>query len=355
MKSGQKRDKAVEAMDAPGCPRLSLPRIVFGSSALGNLYGVVKDATKQAIVDEWIARQRPLTVIDSAGKYGAGLALETIGRCLAASGVPPEQVCISNKLGWRRVALQGKEPGFEPGVWFGLEHDAEQAIGYEAILDCWEQGNRLLGDYEAQLVSVHDPDEYLAGAESPEARSDRYGDILEAYRALEELRESGRVQGVGVGAKDWTIIRRLHGDGVRLDWVMFANRFTLYRHPPEVLDFMEALGREGITVVNSAVFNAGFLIGGHYFDYAPVTEADRPELFAWRDAFFEVCERFAVSPARACCQFALSPPEVHSLALNTSRPERVAENVEMVETSIAPEFWEALKEKGLLEEHYRYL
>ena len=41
-----------------------------------------------------------------------------------------------------------------------LKHDAVQDISYQGILDCYEQGNTLLGKYQARLVSVHDPDEY---------------------------------------------------------------------------------------------------------------------------------------------------------------------------------------------------
>jgi D-threo-aldose 1-dehydrogenase len=78
--------------------KLTLPKIVFGSSALGNLYEIIPEATKQAIVKEWILSQ-PRPVIDSAGKYGAGLALENIGRYLTKAEVKPEEVLISNKLG----------------------------------------------------------------------------------------------------------------------------------------------------------------------------------------------------------------------------------------------------------------
>jgi D-threo-aldose 1-dehydrogenase len=63
-----------------------LPRIIFGSSALGNLYEIVPDATKLAITENWI-RYQPHPLIDSAGKYGAGLALENIGKCLKEHGL----------------------------------------------------------------------------------------------------------------------------------------------------------------------------------------------------------------------------------------------------------------------------
>ncbi len=331
------------------------PRIIFGSSALGNLYGVIEDSAKRAIVAEWVERQKPCAVIDSAGKYGAGLALECIGRFLGELKVPPEAVTISNKLGWKRVPLRGDEPTFEPGAWFGLEHDAEQSISYDGILECWRQGNELLGGYRAQLLSVHDPDEFIAAGATPAESAERYRHVLDAYRALGELRDAGEALGVGVGSKDWRVIQRLVDDGVALDWVMFANAFTLLSHPPDVMAFMNTLRAKGIAVINSAVFNAGFLTGGKYFDYRVVDRVGEPKLFAWRDAFMEVCREHGVDPAHACCQFAISPPAVGALALNTSRAERVADNVRHVHETLSGTFWKVLKGRGLLEDEYPYL
>jgi D-threo-aldose 1-dehydrogenase len=333
---------------------LELPKIIFGSSALGNLYRVVPNATKLSIVENWIQHQRD-AVIDSAGKYGAGLALENIGRCLKELKVDPANITISNKLGWKRVPLISEEPTFEKGAWFGMEHDAVQSISYEGILECYHQGNELLGDYKAQLLSVHDPDEYLNTAETDSAREQCYKDILGAYQALAELRDSGKALGIGVGSKDWKIIQRLHKDGIQFDWVMLANSFTLLTHPPEVMDFIDTLHQAGIQIINSAVFNAGFLTGGRYFDYQVVSREGHSDLFDWRDRFIDLCSQHNISAALACCQFALSPPGVVSLALNTSNPERVADNVKSVNEKIPPNFWNALKENQLLEENYPYL
>lgn len=333
---------------------LELPKIIFGSSALGNLYRVVPNATKLSIVKNWIQHQRD-AVIDSAGKYGAGLALENIGRCLKELKVDPANITISNKLGWKRVPLISEEPTFEKGAWFGMEHDAVQSISYEGILECYHQGNELLGDYKAQLLSVHDPDEYLNTAETDSAREQCYKDILGAYQALAELRDSGKALGIGVGSKDWKIIQRLHKDGIQFDWVMLANSFTLLTHPPEVMDFIDTLHQAGIQIINSAVFNAGFLTGGRYFDYQVVSRDGHSDLFDWRDRFIDLCSQHNISAALACCQFALSPPGVVSLALNTSNPERVADNVKSVNEKIPPNFWNALKENQLLEENYPYL
>src|SRR4051812_39830117 len=178
---------------------LNLPPVIFGTSALGNLFVALSDADKLEIVKECVYHSKGTVVFDSAGKYGAGLALESLGKCLKKLNVKPEDVIISNKLGWVRTELKTEEPTFEPGVWKDLKYDAIQKISYEGILECFEQGNELLNGYVPQWVSVHDPDEYLATAENKQHEEKLYKDILDAYKALSDLKAQGKVQAIGVG------------------------------------------------------------------------------------------------------------------------------------------------------------
>jgi D-threo-aldose 1-dehydrogenase len=141
---------------------LKIPPVIFGTSALGNLFTELPYRTKYQIVTECINNLEGPVLFDSAGKYGAGLALEVLGENLEALEVSPKNVIISNKLGWFRKPLTTPEPTFEPGAWIGLKNDAEQRISYDGIMQCWEQGNKLLGGkYQPEMVSVHDPDEFL--------------------------------------------------------------------------------------------------------------------------------------------------------------------------------------------------
>lgn len=331
---------------------LSVPPIVFGTSCLGNLYQVVPDATKLALVSEMFRHCPAPVVLDSAGKYGAGLALESIGRALRELKVPADRVVISNKLGWYRVPLRGPEPTFERGVWAGIAHDAERQISYEGILRCHEQGRALLGDgYAVQVVSVHDPDEFLAAATDPADRARRMDDILGAYRALFELKKQGHVRAVGIGSKDWRVIREI-AERVDLDWAMFACSLTVYTHPRELLDLIAHLHGRGVGMINSAVFNAGFLTGGKWFDYrqpSPVTDA---ALFRWRDRFFAACTRHGVKPAEACVQFGLALPGIVAVALNTEKTDRIRANVTSTIAPIPAEFWRTLKADGLVASYF---
>lgn len=336
---------------------VKVPPVIFGTSALGNLYTALPDETKLEIVSESVKHVGPQVVFDSAGKYGAGLSLEMLGKCLSKLGVEPENVTISNKLGWKRVPLTAAEPTFEKGVWMDLKNDAVQRISFNGIMECWEQGNQLLGGkYIPKLASVHDPDEYLATARSTNEWKKLFQDILDAYEALSELKKEGKVKAIGVGAKSWTVIREIAG-AVDLDWVMFANSLTLMTHPKELLTFMEKLNWQGVGVINSAVFNAGFLIGGDFFDYVKIAPdtAENKARFAWREAFFNLCDEYSVKPANACVAFGLTGPGVISISLNTSKPSHVKGNVESVSTKIPVEFWKAMKEKKLIDRDYPYL
>jgi D-threo-aldose 1-dehydrogenase len=333
-----------------GSTGIHLPPVVFGTSALGNLYTALDDNVKLEIVREAFRHVPGTVVFDSAGKYGAGLALEKLGECLHRLEIDPQRVVISNKLGWKRIPLTTPEPTFEAGVWKDLKNDAIQDISYEGILSCYEQGNLLLGrKYAPQLVSVHDPDEYLDAAESPDDRKLRMANIVDAYRALSELKAQGKVKAIGVGAKNWKIIRELH-QLVELDWVMFANSMTILHHPQELIDFMGQLRNENISIVNSAVFHAGFLIGGNYFDYRliqPDSDENR-RLFDWRNRFFELCRSYDLQPSLACVQFGLAAPGVTSIALNTSKPANIKANVDAVLTPVPTEFWMDMKNEGMI-------
>jgi D-threo-aldose 1-dehydrogenase len=329
--------------------QIDLPRVIFGTSGLGNLFIALDEKVKFQIIEECLRLSSMPIVFDSAGKYGAGLALEVLGKCLKKLNVSPENVLISNKLAWYQTELKTIEPTFEPSIWKNLKHDAVQKISYDGIIECFEQGNELLGGYVPQLVSVHDPDEYLSTAKNEEEALRLYGDILDAYRALFDLKREGKVKAVGVGAKDWKTIRLIAAD-VDLDWVMIANSMTIHSHPEELLDFMSHLEKTDVAIINAAVFNSGFLVGGDFYNYKQVNQGidGGDALYRWRNSFFEVCKAYHVKPAAACVQFGLHAPGVRSVALNTTDVKRVKENIAYATDPIPLSFWETLQENGLI-------
>ncbi|WP_183557540.1 aldo/keto reductase [Mucilaginibacter sp. SP1R1] len=331
-----------------------LPKVIFGTSGLGNLYVAQSDADKCAIVEACINNSEKPAVFDSAGKYGAGLALESLGKCLKQLKVKPDDVLISNKLGWLRTELTTPEPTFEPGVWRDLEFDAIQKISYDGIMECYEQGNQLLNGYQAGLVSVHDPDEYISRGQSQAEKDKLYQDVLDAYKALHELKHQKKVKAIGIGSKDWRVIQKIAGT-IDLDWVMIANSMTVQSHPAELVGFMEQLKSRGVAIINSAVFNGGFLIGSDYYNYQAVAPESHPELYRWRDGFYQLCTAYNLKPAEVCTNFGLNAPGVTSIALNTTNQKRVAGNIAMASVKIPTGFWKDMKERGLMDKAYAHL
>jgi len=337
---------------------IALPQVIFGTSALGNLYSVYEENVKKAIVENSFRAMpsRPI-VMDSAGKYGAGMALEVLGRCLEDLNIDKNDIIISNKLGWLQTELKTPEPTFEKGVWSGLKHDAVQTISYDGILKCWEQGNTLLGGkYLPDMVSVHDPDEFILSAENEREQKRRFNLILDAYRALDELKAAGKVKALGIGAKNWKIIEMLAKE-INFDWVMIANSLTIFDHPAALCDFISLLKTKGVVVINSAVFNAGFLIGGNFFNYRFIdsNNVEERHLFLWRERFMELCNKHSVVPSHACIQFGLSHPAISAVALNTSKPENVQKNIWQVIHPVQEGFFADMKRENLIEGHYPWV
>ena len=206
------------------------------------------------------------------------------------------------------------------------------------------------------MVSIHDPDEYLHAAETPAERENRLDEILGSYRALFDLKKEGKVKAIGIGSKDWTIIRELY-EQVPFDWVMFANSFTIFSHPAELLEFMDHLNEDGVGIINSAVFHGGFLAGGSKFDYQDVDPDSEfgQKLYTWRASFTALCSDFRIEPGDAALHFSLSHPAIVSIALNTSKPDKMNRNVEILQQEIPGNFWTAMKEQHLIDPGYRYV
>ncbi|MBP5319616.1 MAG: aldo/keto reductase [Kiritimatiellae bacterium] len=310
--------------------------VIFGTSCLGNLYRVVPPETKRAIAAEWF-KAFPKPVIDSAGKYGAGLSLEAIGAALEALGKRPGDLAISVKLGWRRKPLTTPEPTFEPGVWAGLAYDAEQDISYDGILRCYEEAKTLLRGFPIDYVSVHDPDEYLA-ARGEAGRAD----ILGAYEALFALKAKGEVRGVGIGSKSWEVIRELSRD-VPFDWAMFACEPTLLRHSAASVEFVRELKGKGVGLIGSALFNGGFLLGSGMLDYLKADPVADAGAFAFRARYLALCDRYRLDPAVPAVRYAFRLG-FDAVALNTSNPARILQNAAYAKTKVREEYWRELGE-----------
>ena len=99
------------------------------------------------------------------------------------------------------------------------------------------------------------------------------------------------------------------------------------------------------------MFNGGFLIGSDFYNYHEVdrSKEEGAALYKWRETFFELCKQFNIQPAEACFNYGFNIPGVTSVALNTSKPENVKRNINMVTKQVPKDFWIAMIDQGLIE------
>jgi D-threo-aldose 1-dehydrogenase len=310
-----------------GCGGLRVPPIIFGTGALANARRTIPDQTKLDICGGWFAHVATPVALEMSLQPGHASALEVLARAFERLEVAPEEVVIVSRFGC---------------------HDA--ILAPDALSAAWGKAGRRLGaDYRPQLVAIDSPDDYLAAARSPADRDQRLHAILGAYRALENLKATGEVAGIGIAAKDWHVVREIES-AVRLDWVMLTGCFTILRHPPGLLQFMSELAARRTPILNAGIFHCDFLAGGSSFDGRMVNPEDPADqsLLAWRKAFVALCHGHGVTPVHASIQFALAAPGVVAVVVNTSRPDRIAENVAAAVAEAPHALWASMQEEGLL-------
>jgi D-threo-aldose 1-dehydrogenase len=289
-----------------GFTGLKAPPIFFGTAALANLPRVIPEQRKLAICGEWFRNVEPPVFIDVAYQDGDGAALEVLSRMLRHLDVAASEVVVHLTLDSNR------------------------------LFECWEKSCRLLGDdYRPQLVSS-------------------FGADVETYRKLGELKESEKVSGIGIVTKDWQLVSPLR---FPVDWIVLLQGLSLMHHPAELVASMSDAAQRKVAIVLKGVFGGGFLVGENCLNGRAIDSGDptNRSLFAWRTAFAALCHGHSVTPAHACIQFALSTPGVVSLALNSSYPDRVAENFASATKKVPAAFWDSMKEEGLLDSGYSFL
>ena len=165
--------------------------------------------------------------------------------------------------------------------------------------------------------------------------------IKDAYRALFKLKARGEAESVGIGSKDWRVIEMLWRDGVKFDWVMFACQPTLLVHPPELISFVNELKTAGVTLIDSAVFNGGFLIGSDMLDYRKADPKKDAAAFAFRSCYLELCSRYGLDPAAPAVEYAYRLG-FDAVALNTASPHRILKNAAYANAKAPEAFWREL-------------
>lgn len=179
---------------------VEMPILGFG------VYQIPAEETEQAVLDAIKAGYR---LIDTAASYGNE---EAVGRAIAASGIPREELFITTKL------------------WI-------QKRGEQGALDAFETSMKKLGLDYLDLYLIHQP----------------FGDYYGEWRAMEKLHKEGRIRAIGVSnfASDRFVDLIAFSEVVPAVNQVETNPFQ------QQTDYQELLKAEGVQIEAWAPFAEG--------------------------------------------------------------------------------------------------
>ncbi|WP_228281367.1 aldo/keto reductase [Rubrobacter marinus] len=306
-------------MNGEGAERRSLGRtglsvspLCVGCAPLGDMpetfeYGVSEErarATLAAVFDSEI------NFLDTAASYGDGESERRIGRVLAERGGLPEGVVLATKAD--RDLHTGEFTGDQ------MRRSVERSLG-------------LLGLDRLQLVHLHDPEhEPFEDHMAP-------GGTVEALLGLVE---EGVIEHLGVAGGPVETMVRFVETGL-FEVAITHNRFTLLDRSAEPL--LDVAAEHGVALLNAAPYGSGILAKGPDA-YARYEYREAPEEMVERaKAIQAACEAVGVPLAAAALQFSLRDARISSTVVGISRPERVAQTLELASRKIPEELWEELE------------
>jgi D-threo-aldose 1-dehydrogenase len=308
--------------------RFSPPsRLGLGTAPLGNLYAEVSGEDAAAtIAAAWAAGIR---VFDTAPLYGHGLAERRLGAALSAHS--RDEFVLSTKVG--RLLVPGTPDGADG---FKVSHGQVPRFDFSAdgVRRSLEESLERLGFDRVDVALIHDPDNHLEQA------------ITEAAPALAALRDEGVISAIGFGMNYVAPLKEAVAR-CDLDVILVAGRYTLLDQAALDSGLLAACAERGVGVIAGGVFNSGVLAAptaGSTYDYVPVAD----ERLARARAIAATCERHGTSLPAAALHFVASQPLITTLLIGARDSDEVQADVAMLDESVDPALWAALRDEGLL-------
>lgn len=128
------------------------------------------------------------------------------------------------------------------------------------------------------------------------------------------------------------------------DGFLIAGRYTLLDHAEALARLMPQAAERGLGIVVGRPYNSGILAGGAHYEYQAAT----PEIQARVERLKALATRHDVDLRAAALQFSLAHPAVAAVIPGASRPGRSAENIRLAAQAIPADFWQELRQAGLV-------
>jgi D-threo-aldose 1-dehydrogenase len=292
-----------------GSTGLQITPLTIGGGPLGSMPGNFgyEVSAERGVATAVAALTGPVNALDTSNSYSRGESERRIGEALRRIGGLPEGYVLSTKL----------DRDLDTGEFSGdrMRRSIEESLG-------------RLGLDRVPLLHLHDP-EHISFDEAMAP-----GGPVEA---LVRMRDEGLAAAIGVAGGPVDLLRRFVATG-GFDVALTHNRWTLVdRSAGPLLD--EAAAR-GMGVVNAAVYGGGILAAGAGSTTRYAYREAPQELLTAVHAIEQLCGGYGVPLAAAAVQFSTHDPRIDTTVVGVSRPERIAESVELATVPIPPQLWD---------------
>ncbi len=281
------------------------------------------------------AKDAGIGYFDTAPWYGFGRSERVMGDMLRGT-----DYVQSDKVG-RLLVPGGVENPMDYGMIDPLPFHVVYDYGYDGIMRAFEDSLQRLGLDRIDILLAHDIGAFQHGEENTR----HFRDLSKGgYRAMDELRKSGKVKAIGLGVNENQICIDALGIG---DWDVFllAGRYTLLEQTP-LHTLFPACAAAGTTIICGGPFNSGILVGREMWNYAKAPA----EVVEKARTLGAVADQFSVPLAAAALQFPLANEIVTSVIPGPRDGAELEQIMDWFRASIPSEFWAALKARGLMEE-----
>jgi D-threo-aldose 1-dehydrogenase len=294
---------------------LMVTPLCVGCAPLGDMedtfgYGVPEE---QALETFRAALAGPINFIDTAASYGDGEAERRLGLVLEETGRLPEGYVLMTKA----------DRDLQTGDFSG-----------DQVRRSVERSLRLLGLERLQVVHLHDPEHST------------FEEIMAPGGPVEVLlrfKEQGIIEHVGVAGGPVELLMRYVETGA-FELLITHNRYTLVNQTASPL--LDLGASKGMAVLNAAPYASGILAKGPDSSARYAYQEAPPEIVERVRRMGETCERHGVPLAAAALQFSMRDPRITSTIVGMTKPERVAQTVELSNYPIPEELWDELAALG---------
>jgi D-threo-aldose 1-dehydrogenase len=326
--SHNKMDKPMKRVEI-GRSGLEVTRLGLGTAPLGGLFAAVSEADAEATISQaWLLGVR---YFDTAPLYGFGLAEQRLGRFLR--GQPRDSFVLSTKVG-RLLRTDEQAPAEDSHYKAAPSARPHFDFSYDGVMRSVDESLTRLGLDRIDILLVHDPDDYYDSA------------VSGAFRALQRLRDDGRVRAIGSGMNQSEMLVRF-AEAVPVDCFLLAGRYTLLDQGALDTLFPICLERR-ISIILGGIYNSGILAdpyGAAKFNYEDADAA----LVARARELDTLCRQHGTTLKAAAIQFVLAHPAV-TVALQGARTAtEAADNVAMANAPVPPAFWQELRARNLVD------